>query len=245
MKIYPYSPASESAKLLADALGIKRLRHKGKALNLFKQTVINWGASKINREIRHAHILNPPGHVSIAANKLKTFNCLRGLVAIPPFTSSPEEVKQWLEEGKTVVVRKKLTGHSGEGIEIIKGDEEIPPAPLYTVYIPKKEEYRVHVFNGKAFFVQRKARKLDVPKEDVNWKIRNHHNGFIYAHKDVNIPIGAMDNCVTAVCALNLDFGAVDIVQGKDGGWYILEVNTACGLAGETLNKYVEQFRGN
>jgi D-alanine-D-alanine ligase-like ATP-grasp enzyme len=46
-----------------------------------------------------------------------------------------------------------------------------------------------------------------------------------------------------AVNHLGLDFGAVDMIyNAKRNTYYVLEVNTACGLAGETLNKYVEVF---
>src|SRR3546814_16818410 len=57
-------------------------------------------------------------------------------------------------------------------------------APLYVVYEPKKQEYRVHVLNGKVVDVQRKARVKDFPDDKVNWKIRNHDNGFTYARDE-------------------------------------------------------------
>src|SRR3546814_6628533 len=50
--------------------------------------------------------------------------------------------------------------------------------------LPKKQEYRVHVLNGKVVDVQRKARVKDFPDDKVNWKIRNHDNGFIYARDE-------------------------------------------------------------
>jgi len=46
-----------------------------------------------------------------------------------------------------------------------------------------------------------------------------------------------------AVNCLGLDFGAVDIIynQKKDVS-FVLEVNTAPGLEGSTLNEYVKEF---
>lgn len=73
--------------------------------------------------------------------------------------------------------------------------------------------------------------------------MRNHANGFIFAHEGVDIPDDVKELAVGAVAALDLDFGAVDLIQTKMGKWYVLEVNTACGLAGTTLKKYAEQFR--
>ena len=57
------------------------------------------------------------------------------------------------------------------------------------------------------------------------------------------VPAEAKTQAQNAVEALGLDFGAVDIILGKNGIWYVLEVNTACGLEGTTLEKYCEQFR--
>jgi glutathione synthase/RimK-type ligase-like ATP-grasp enzyme len=42
--------------------------------------------------------------------------------------------------------------------------------------------------------------------------------------------------------ALGLDFGAVDIIQDDGGNFYVLEVNTAPGLEGQTIKSYAEGF---
>lgn len=244
MKLYPYNQASESAKALAKALGIKRLKREGGHLNV--DTLLNWGCSSDNfpRRLTCGEILNDPNFVRIATNKLKSFNTLKGHVSIPDFTESLEEAKKWLAEGVTVVERHKLTGHSGEGVRIVEPGEELQRAPLYVKYIPKVNEYRLHVFRDKVFFVQRKARKEDVPNEEVNWKVRNLKGGFIYANQNVDVDEQAKEQAMIAVKTLGLDFGAVDVIYNKrHNKYYVLEVNTACGLAGTTLEKYVEIFK--
>ena len=244
MKLYPYNQASESAKALANALGIKRIKHEGKVLNIPEQIVINWGSSNWARPVVPKQILNVPGNVGVATNKLKSFNTLKGHVSIPDFTESLEEANKWLAEGVTVVERHKLTGHSGEGVRIVEPGEELQRAPLYVKYIPKVNEYRLHVFRDKVFFVQRKARKEDVPNEEVNWKVRNLKGGFIYANQNIDIAEQAKEQAIIAVQTLGLDFGAVDIIYNKrHNKYYVLEVNTACGLSGTTLEKYVEIFK--
>ena len=244
MKIYPYNAGSKSAKALADALGIKRLKREGEAVNLRHDYLINWGASVIHREVKKAIILNKPECVKVASNKLETFKSLQGHCSIPDWTESPEEALQWLDEGHMVVARTKLNGHSGEGIVLINLNEEFVDTPLYVKYVPKQNEYRIHVFQGRAFFVQRKARNKEIPDEKVNWKIRNHDNGFIFANQDVEVSEEANKEAIMAVTALGLDFGAVDIIYNNTRNkWYVLEVNTACGLSGTTIEKYAEQFR--
>ncbi len=100
----------------------------------------------------------------------------------------------------------------------------------------------VHARNGEVLDVQRKARKKEVPDEQVTWKIRNLAGGFIFARGDCNPEEGVKEQAVKAVDALGLDFGAVDIIYTKKKEVLVLEVNTACGLVGTTLDKYVEAF---
>lgn len=246
MKIYAYNNGSKSAKALAEALNTKLLKHEGKPIR-FKGPLINWGNSKdILRHVECGGCLNPPNAVRNAVNKLQAFKLMKEGVSIPPWTESLEEAVEWIKQGSDVVVRHKLSGHSAEGLEIIttaEGHGGLTPAPLYTKYIKKDQEYRIHVFRGNVFFVQRKARKKDVPDEQVNWQVRNLKGGFIYANVDVKVSEKVEKEAKAAIMALGLDFGAVDIIETKKGDAYVLEVNTSPGLERSTLEKYAEQFK--
>lgn len=242
MNIYPYKMASQSAKALAQALGVKRLKHEGAIIN---KSFINWGASNINRKFNDEMVINHPNAVKLASNKLKTFLMLDNIVNIPDYTTDIVEAKEWLNEGTTVVERHTLTGHSGEGIRLVPFDAELDPkAKLYVKYVKKVDEYRLHVFDGEVFFIQRKARDLAAPDDRVNWQVRNHANGFIYANLEVNVPDVAKAMAIAAVQTLDLDFGAVDMIYNKhQDAFFVLEINTAPGLFGTTLDKYVEKFK--
>lgn len=149
-----------------------------------------------------------------------------------------------VKAGKTVVCRTILNGHSGAGIVLASKVEELVDAPLYVEYVPKKEEYRVHVFKGEAIHYSRKARKADVPDGEVNWKIRNHDNGFIFQHENFQIPEAVIQQALAAVEECDLDFGAVDVIwNDKQQKAYVLEINTAPGIEGVTLSKYVEAIQ--
>lgn len=242
MKIYPYNPHSTSAKSLAKALNIKRIKHNGKVI--FPDIVINWGASQFNRSIVTPLIVNHPYAVALAVNKLQAFNHLKGNVGIPDYTESLEEASRWLAEDVTIVERHTLTGHSGEGVRIVEPGQELQEAPMYVKYIAKKHEYRIHVFRDKVFFVQRKARQYDVPIDEVNWKVRNIKGGFIYANQNVDVADVAKEQAIITIKALGLDFGAVDMIYNeRHNKFYVLEVNTAPGLTNTTLDKYVEVFK--
>jgi len=250
MKIYPYKQGSASAKALAQALGCKRLKVEGKPYTIkYGEVLINWGSSKPNREIEGEDILNHPKCVANAANKLTTLKLFKAAgVACPEWTENADEAFSWLQWGSMVVARHKLNGHSGQGIEIYDNPEDFyldgwKPAPLYTKYINKDQEYRIHVAGGEVIFQQRKARKLEVPDEEVNWQVRNLAGGFIFANDGVVAPDGVLAVATKAVEALGLDFGAVDVLTTKKGEAYVLEVNTACGLAGRTIDAYVNYFK--
>jgi len=246
MLLRSYKFGSKSGKVLAEALGAKRIKHRGsRFIGRGNKTVINWGCSSLPDEVMKCNIINSPEAVALASNKRTFFQHLADSgVSLPDFTTDKGVAQSWLDDGKTVVERHKLTGNSGEGITITTPDDELGDAPLYVKYVPKKEEYRVHVFNGQVIDTQRKARRRDVADADVNWKVRNMGNGFIFArNEDHDIPQSVLDNSVLCVEALGLDFGAVDVVYNeRNEQAYVLEVNTAPGLSGTTLTNYVEAF---
>jgi glutathione synthase/RimK-type ligase-like ATP-grasp enzyme len=220
---------------LACALGGKVLKKENsKYIRRSGDVVINWGAS----DAGNLSSLNLAGNVAKAANKLHSFRALAEAgVSIPAFSSSKDTV-DWT--GLTVV-RHKLSGHSGEGIEL-RDASDLPHAPLYVQYIPKKAEYRVHVVGKRVVLVQRKARNPEC--DNPNWKVRNHDNGFIFVRNDVKPPEEVLTQAVRAVVALGLDFGATDVIWNeKNSRAYVLEVNTAPGLEGSTIDDYAQGFR--
>lgn len=244
IKIFPYKMASQSATALAVSMNSVRYRPEG--LPVKSDVIINWGSTEIKRRFITKYLLNAPANVKTASNKLQTFIRLNGYVSIPDFSTSKGVAVDMLKHGP-VVCRTMLSAHSGKGIVIAENEGQLVDAPLYTRYIPKTDEYRVHVakWNGTLrYFVQRKARNLDVPDEQVNWKIRNHSNGFIFANQDVYLEEHVLQQCTKAIEMLGLDFGAVDVIYNKkQNKYFILEVNTAPGLAGKTLQFYTNYFK--
>lgn len=250
MFVYPYNSKSKSAKEVARGLGGKRIKLRNSNFKPHpNKTIINWGSSSMPQEYFQCKVLNKPSSVGIARNKLEFFSYIsyNRDVNIPEWTTSKSHVLEDIygEDPDEVfwLARKVLTGNSGCGIELIKGSQvQIPDARLYTKYIKKVQEYRVHVFNGEVLLTQRKARSRSVPDNEVNWYVRNHSNGFIFAQfEDVEYPDEVIQQGIKAVSALGLDFGSVDVVW-DDVSAYVLEVNTASGVTGSTLQKYLEAF---
>lgn len=246
--IYSHNPHSEGAKLLGQALQVKRIKHgNSKFRGGIGKRVINWGSANLPDQVAACTVLNPPLAIRNASNKLKSFELFKEKgVSIPPFFTTKAEAIAYLGEanGNSIVCRTVLNGHSGVGIVLADNPDAVVDAPLYTAYVKKQEEYRYHVFMGKVVDIQRKARKMDVPAEEVNWQVRNLDGGFIFAREGVVENQVASENAIMAVDALGLDFGAVDLIWNKKEDKYVvLEVNTAPGLAGTTLEGYAERFK--
>lgn len=249
--ILPYKNGSRSGAALANALGVRQIRLAGSTIHRQRsKTIINWGNSGRNlppHGIGDQHeMINTCHVVSDAADKLRTFNVLgSSSTRIPEYTTEFEIACEWLDEGAKVVERHQLTGHSGEGINIVEESDYLSSqVPLYVKYVKKQDEYRVHIMDGQVIDVQRKARRSDVPDEDVNWQVRNHQNGFCYMRENVNPDTDVIVQALNAIEALGLDFGAVDVIwNAHQNKAYVLEVNTACGLEGTTLERYKVAFQ--
>jgi glutathione synthase/RimK-type ligase-like ATP-grasp enzyme len=247
-RIWSYDILSSSAKALSDVTGIRLLKHYKSIYRPREGDImVNWGEEACLLFFRAAMVgvrfINKPSNVDIARNKLLTFGVLQDSgVSIPLYTQNPVQVKEWIDDGNIVFGRRTLTGQGGSGIIVVYPvAAAIPDCPLYTVYIPKKEEYRVHVFSGEVKDIQRKIR--DPKQEPKDWRVRSHANGFIFARANLDVPEDVLTQAKAAVSALGLDFGAVDVVyNAKRKKAYVLEVNTAPGLVETTLRIYGEEI---
>ena len=241
LKLRPYRIGSKSAKLLAEALRIKRIRPDSSYVPPARATVVNWGSSRSSHTLSKAKVLNAPQAVSRASNKLIAFQYMKNAgLSIPDFTTDKNTAAEWQEDGFKVVARKILTGHSGDGIVIAQPDDVLVDAPLYTKYTKKEKEYRVHVFDGRVIDVCEKRKRRGA--EDSHPYVRTLNNGWVFCRTDVCIADVGKQLAIDAVRSLGLDFGAVDLIY-RSNKHYVLEVNSAPGLQGQTLESYIKEFR--
>lgn len=205
------------------------------------QHIINWGSSE---RLFQGQYINDPDRVAVASNKLL---CARvwgeTTLPVPDYTEDREQALEWLTEGHSVLARTLLRANSGRGLVLVHPGNELPNAPLYTRYVKKADEYRVHVFKGQVIDVQQKRKRQEVPNEEVNYQIRNSSNGWVYCRSDVQPADAVLLASVEAVDVLGLDFGAVDIGWNRHNEQACLyEVNTAPGLEGSTLDSYYDKL---
>lgn len=254
LKLYPYKMGSESAKKLADLLNIKRVKPGSTYVPQLGDFVINWGSSHVpgwaqkagNRGVR---ILNSLQKVNDAANKLTTLRILSNHgISVPEFTTDINVARRWVTSGGTAVERHELRGNSGAGIRIVNLDDDsvesvIQPAPLYTKFINKAAEFRVHVFNGQVIdYIEKKRLPTERRPTNFNKYVSSTHQGWVFSRTGIREIPEVKEIGLRAVKALGLDFGAVDVIY-NEGTPYVLEVNTSPGLGGETLVKYANAFR--
>lgn len=253
--IWPYNPGSHSARALRESLNRVHPNWARTATDRRRYTyypnhvVINWGNSSAipanwqTTSDWNINILNHPSRVNVAGNKLLTLRDLRGNgVPCPDFWERRAGIPQ--DFSGTIVVRHALRGHSGEGIELCDVTPNtrhgIPQAPLYVKYVKKVQEFRVHVFGTDVIDVQEKRRERDAERvTELQKRIRSRDNGWVFCRENIREPADLRSVAFQALDALGLYFGAVDIVYNqRENRCYVLEVNTAPGLEGTSLDIY-------
>lgn len=277
-KILPYSNGSKSAKALARELGLRRWGQNDFQFESYPDQIICWGVPQDhlgraiqNRQFTHdLVVVNRPDFVKMASNKKKFFertsqtntgHALDGLdqfiTRIPDWTDNSRVASGWVNrqgDPDLVVCRSVLSGHSGEGIELYRADDDNlhhPKFKLFTRYVKKSNEYRVHlayptdeerrvVDGAQLIGVQRKLRVRD--NENVNWQIRNFRNGFVYSYEHI-YPRDVQVQAINALRASGLHFGAVDVVWNEARQEAtVLEINTAPGLSPVSIGLYSTAF---
>ena len=246
--LVPYKKGSRSCKELQNALRIDGLKcYRKNPTGNFKSKqndlVVYWGGNH-NIDDWDSDSLNY--NRRDANNKLSCLQTLTedGLPTVP-WTADNTLALQWFtDQQKTLVARTLLTSHSGKGIIICDPKERgLVYAPLYTQYIKKTYECRVHVFNGQVIDAQIKRKVADYEGER-NTAVRNIHTGWVYCREDFVLAVPAANLAVAAVAAVGLNFGAVDLIYNQHyNQFYILEINTAPGLEGTTLINYKEAIK--
>jgi hypothetical protein len=151
----------------------------------------------------------------------------------------------------SIVCYKYTSSCGGNGVTVVTPEEVLPTVRLYSEYIPKKVEFRVHVNSQtNKYLILQKKLPSDIERTKERLNIRSHANGWIYSSeitpkykeliKDVNLVTSAralLDRC-------KLDYGVVDVGVDASDRIFLIEINTAPGIEKEdTLNYYKDLFK--
>lgn len=247
---------------LARALGIPAGRHMPRRRSGDFKQVIRWGNTEFvpaiycqNGSYGYRREINCRTPVALASSKLRALKTMQAAgVPVPKFSTTGEGLKFPL-------FGRSYRHCRGQDIRLIRDEFELrtrAPSDYYTEYIEPYKEYRIHVFHGQIIIPQKKYFSEGYLAEKENseeiWAdaqlIRNDEHGWrFYEMKDVNnVPEAVRNASISAVDALGLDFGAVDVISyGRDENGKrrasVLEVNTAPGLMNANLNIYADNLR--
>ena len=240
IKIYPYRRGSRSALALSRALGGRVLRLENSRYRYRdRDTIINWGSTNCP----FPALNGDRDAMRRAGNKLSFFQHHAGAEWLPPFWTARETIPA---DAYPIVCRTLLTGHSGDGIVIAMDESELVDAPLYVQYIKKLREYRVHIArtNGSGVIFDYTEKKKRRDSDVGEYMIRNTANGYVFCRDTVVLEQEVSRAARECFANSGLDFGAIDIIYNAHyERAYVLEINTAPGLEGTTLERYTQTLR--
>lgn len=155
----------------------------------------------------------------------------RNQLTIPPtvFTNDEEKVKAFFEQhcsGKAIaklhgVIRKTMGGESLISTMVIEQKtlenlSEIIYCPMiFQPYIDKEYELRIMYVGGEFY-----TGKIN-NSENADWRV-GHKDYFWTAYE---LPADIKMNLTSMMKEMGLYTGAIDMIRGKDGKYYFLEVN--------------------
>ncbi len=137
--------------------------------------------------------------------------------------------------------------HAGHGFYICRNERQkrraqAHGATYFSTYYPKTKEYRAHVAHGKILLLQQKVSER--PSSRVRWNARFGYTFHVIPWDEYIKPVCLL--AIKAVDALQLDFGAVDVLSEPTSTSFppavICEVNTAPSVDGYTAERYAEYF---
>lgn len=226
LKVVVARAAQKTGKLLAELLkkqGVKLTLDGSKA-----DGIVSYG---VRLEQGKKPMLNANAGNTDKFRELKTLK--KGGVRVPQFWDINSAIP--LGGGKQYVARKfhhmggrdvrLMTTEKGLRIRRANGWNYV------TKFIPSTREFRCWIYRRRHLRTYEKVKTRNVKVNPLRELARNHNNGygFIMLHAD-RVPRPAVEQAIAAIEAMQLDFGAIDILLGNDGKYYVLEVNTAPGV---------------
>jgi len=161
-------------------------------------------------------------------------------VPSPEYTFQRSVAQDWINSGNIVFCRTLTRASEGRGIVVAETVDQLVTAPVYTKYMKKKREFRVHIFKDKIVQIVEK-RKRSGWDADRDTRIRNTANGYVFCRTVDNIPDGLADLALRASKVTQSDFKGVDIGYNElKNQLFVIEVNSAPGIEGSNVDDYVK-----
>lgn len=190
-----------------------------------------------------------------ASNKLGQYEWFKshGLSSLE-FTTEQAQAGAWFNAGMAVVGRKLLESYEGKGIVMFdpeKGSptkEDVLACKVFTKFIPKNREFRVHMFKGEPVIILEKKKKTEWEGPTSKY-IFNTEHGYVFCQHDLELSptlTGAIHFLAKKASGVNnSDFQGVDIGydEAHTGKLFVIEVNSAPGIEGSNVGRYCDAIQ--
>ncbi len=200
--------------------------------------LLRWGNTESYSNLRAERELNSIASVKLATNKLEMLKALSvAEVATLQFNTDPALIAQYIDKSGNQYIRNK------RGVVRYGNDFNPTTDSYYSKPIPyKRREYRVHVFCGKVIGIYEKIPLVE-GAENRPKLFKSDTCRFVRCDLDVSrVDQAAQTLCIASVQALGLDFGGVDLIRDNKKKFFVCEVNSAPGLNGLNVERWVEEI---
>lgn len=222
---------------------IRKTTNKKAKCDLF----IRWGNTEEFPNLRHKKELNTLSAVLKTTNKLVMLQTLlEAGVATLEFSNDPAVIDEYKDNEGNVYIRNKA------GVVRYGNDYDASRDLYFSRPIRfKRREYRVHVFNGKVLGAYEKVPLVSSTAENQSPTAAENRPKLFKSDtckfvrcdlelEGCRVNAAAQQLCIDGVNALGLLFGGVDLVRNKHGEFTIVEVNSAPGLNGLNVDRWVQ-----
>lgn len=241
---------SKFTKITGQKLGEYLGIDSGDRIPTSKSFIICWGAGRDDVSNNGIEFLNHPESIRRNSNKLNSLKIMGDNgVNVPTFCTSAEIIN-YINSGKMEfpVIGRRLRHQGGSYFYICRSISRVEKAikrgaDYFIQHIPNEREFRLQIFQNRVIKSQEKY-----PREDEHhYMIRSDKKGWGLKKilvRGTNLPKHVKDECKKAVSALDLNFGAVDVLLGDDDKPYVIEINTGPSLNDTNVELYGDNFKG-
>lgn len=224
---------AKTGRLLARRLGLTPRRTYNSETRA--GIIIRYGSTERVRR-RPQRVVNKLNNIVLASNKLESLlRMSENEIPVPTVWRNNEEGIAALE---FPCLARKSNHSQGNDILLIVQPRDLTFLPNgythFTKLIQKSKEYRVHVVFDTCT-VKRKVVTNNRTEDFVETYFNkpylwNYENGHVFHTPTERVPRRLRMLAMDVLDRLDLDFGAVDIIEDVEGNLYVLEVNTAPSL---------------
>jgi hypothetical protein len=254
-----YTRAAATADKLMEMLDCRRVFNDTRQVAAIPDVclIVNFGSSRLNPSLRTMRpgwtILNRPERIAVCSSKIRSYaEFQRARIPTPALTRDRHEAQRWVAADGRVLVRED-GNLGGAGIIVARNADELNRADgdFYSRYLDKTHEYRFHVWDGQVIdLIQKRHREGAIAGAGQPLpEVFSHRNGFLFYREGINLnqpeylgdKARMSEMAIAAVRALQLDFGAVDMLakfeNGRLIGYAVCEVNSAPALDGDDAKR--------